>query len=565
MNGTARNSPTVIDSSESGSAALNHAVRAHALNEIQTAFDGYEKILAADPDCAPALVGMSRILRDNNRADLVGGLMERALASPALDGLSAIALARDFATEGDGAKALDAARIAAKRDPNSAVAQSILGYLSFSKGLVYEAHRAYVAAVRLAPNNVQYLDELANQCLSEHFFAHTGVEAVQSAIANAGTTVDRRRLLGRLYCCDRNYTAAAEVLGALHGEGALDAELLVQLAVAYRHIDDLAGIRRVAADLAAARDAQQNSDPQTVERLAAYQARVLLLQGDIAAARSLFGAVAAATPLDFSDPAYLPKTPQRLERLRSVVDGRDVAILAHGPSIAELESHSAQLASSDLCFFGLNRFQVTEEHLLNPAGRQLDLVAVTPPQLMHDIAPYIADFLARPDANVLVSLRSSLDALPGGGAARQSLEARYDEKLLYVDSRHPGGASPRFPLHFIPANTLTILLGLAVLGGAKRIFVFGADGAVAHELPENSHYKKGSARFGFDLPDGFDAHYPAAIAADTEQFNDVWEANLHALCALYDLPLRPMFNVNPASAVAVAPRISYKQAFDLLA
>jgi tetratricopeptide (TPR) repeat protein len=565
MNGTPRDNSVFVHSSGSGSVTLNHAVQAHALGEIQTAFDGYEKVLTADPDCALALVGMSRIFHDNNRADMVGGLRARALASPALDGLSAIALARDFAAEGEGAKALDAVRIATKRGPNSAVAQSILGCLSFATGLVYEAHRAYVAAVRLAPNNVQYLDELANQCLSEHFFALTGIKAVQAAMAKAGSTVDRRRLLGRLYCCDQNFTAAAEVLGALHSEGALDAELLVQLAVAYRHIDDVAGIQRVAADLGAARAAQQSNDSQAGERLAAYEARVLLLQGDIAAARSLFRAVAATTQLDFSDPAYLPKTPQRLERLRSLVGGRDVAILAHGPSIAELESHTAQIASSDLCYFGLNRFQVTERHLLEPAGRQLDLVAVTPPQLMNDIAPHITEFLTRPDANVLVSLRSSLDALPGGGAARESLEARYDDKLLYVDSRHPGGASPRFPLHFIPANTLTILLGLAVLGGAKRIFVFGADGAVAHDLPENSHYKKGSAGFVFDLPDGFDAHYPAAIAADTEQFNDVWEANLHALCALYDLPLPPMFNVNPASAVAVAPRISYKQAFHLLA
>ncbi len=543
----------------------------HLHGDLQLAADGYIKILQNNPADAETLLHMSAIYEQAGRMDLANQTWDTLLEMTHLDPAIDYILARHLALSGERGKGRLAAARAVEKEPGTALFRYFYGLVLLEEGLLYDAHRELKEAVNLEPDNLSYLKALGQQCITEYLFAGTGVAAMERALQLSPDDPEILTNLVQLYYRNLRYREVVDCVKKLEAIGKVNV---------FQQLMRLSSLRAIGADDEAASvaesllslsqqliDLQINDDPHKAIMHQGFKARVQLLMGQRHAAEDTLRTMCAPwaqTDYDFSKGAYLPDFFGRIERLRKIVAGRDIAILAHGPSLSGFEERLEDFAGHDFCYFGLNRFQLTETHLLDKIGKQLDVIAVTPPHMMKDIIPAVDAFLQRPRDNLLVTTFSTLGAVLPPQPTRDDLERTVNERLLYFESSSQAPPSPAEPFDFIPCNTLSVLMCVAALALPRRIFIFGADGGVKGENKKSTHFKKETDEFVFHLPDNFDDVYADAIHADTQEFNEIWEANLSAICALYDLPRPEIYNVNPDSLTTIEPKISYEQCLDVL-
>jgi hypothetical protein len=185
---------------------------------------------------------------------------------------------------------------------------------------------------------------------------------------------------------------------------------------------------------------------------------------------------------------YLPDTEERIKRLRRLINKRTVVILLHGVSIKELEQRIEDLRDCDICYFGLNSCWPVEKHILKKIGRRLSIAmdSSNPGGEMSNII----NFLERPEDNIFISEKHSFykdhrKEMPEGFNLDKFIE-KYDKKLLFFTSTFTyimidtGLSLPipsmEYPLDFPGELSFSILLSLAIIGGASRVVIFGGDG-----------------------------------------------------------------------------------------
>ena len=240
--------------------------------------------------------------------------------------------------------------------------------------------------------------------------------------------------------------------------------------------------------------------------------------------------------------------PARLRRIEKIVRNRDVVVLCLGPSIAELETQISRLDGRDICYVSINRFAVTETHILEKLGARLELVAETSASELAGYLEQVVSFLARADDNMPDHVAPNpLDVV---GSRR--VEARYDGKLLFYDMHDNLLPTPGSPLHFLPGNTLSVLLPLLQLARPARVFLFGADGHVPDSATK-THYRMGSREFtdggAFD-----EVEARERLAQDTKQFNDICDLQMLALARLVRCPGGARFLLAPKTAATSRTR-----------
>ncbi len=262
--------------------------------------------------------------------------------------------------------------------------------------------------------------------------------------------------------------------------------------------------------------------------------------------------------LNFNSPDYLPHSEKRLEYLRKIIRGRPVAILAAGPSIAELEKRIGELRQADICYFGMNSFFVQEDHILQKISKHFSVIAAGANQGLPPVFDRIVGFLNRNRDNLFVSsfYESRFDLLGKDFDLKKFLR-EYDEKLLFVSAR-TGRATPssRQPLHFPIGNTLAGLILLALIGKASKIVLFGADGFCRKDVLE--HYYRPAEILVVPVPN-------EALILDTNRhFNPVLPAAVHRIYQAYGLPPVEILNCSEKSFYTPFPTISYDHAFAYL-
>jgi hypothetical protein len=172
--------------------------------------------------------------------------------------------------------------------------------------------------------------------------------------------------------------------------------------------------------------------------------------------------------------------------------------------------------------------------------------------------------------------QGATDGLTDQAGDRAWLEGAHGDRLLYFRSeqRHP--PVPSDPLHFPPYNTLSVVLPLAMLGRARRIFLFGCDGrgpsdqspippALFHSRDfQSSRYQRArQGSQGRDYRSWADS-YDSWLRLDTHQFNFQIGVSLAWVSHLFALEIPPIYNCSPASAYEGFPKISVEQALGLL-
>lgn len=313
---------------------------------------------------------------------------------------------------------------------------------------------------------------------------------------------------------------------------------------------------------------QSKNNPEEAHATAAKLARLEIARGRKMEAKRLFDCIAknvSETRYNYSSTEYLPDTEARIESLKRIIGGRDVFLLAHGPSISELSSWIEQFAENDFCIAAVSAFRLLERAILWKIDRNVEITLQTH---YRGIAPrydHLQDFLTRDENNLFITARWALDRLGRSRPTRRGVEKIYDAKLLYIGES--GGiqpATPANPLGFVFGNSLSILVPLMSMGGAKRIFIFGADGVAPNAMEQAHHFGQDNPdyRFDFDATD-LDA-LTGGLRADTIDFDEAVEIGLMSQEALYGFKRPPIFNVSPNSAISAFPKIGYADAYRLL-
>jgi len=182
--------------------------------------------------------------------------------------------------------------------------------------------------------------------------------------------------------------------------------------------------------------------------------------------------VAAPTPR-YDRAEYLPRTPERLQRLAEIVDSRDVFVLLQGPSFATFAARLHEFADFEFAIATLNSFPPVEQELRR-INRHAEILLFTQPGSIRAWYPELVKFLARSPPNLLVANHYALSGLSQFGVSEREFVARHDKRLLLVHSDGP--PLPSRPLHFENGPSVSWLIPLLLFARPRRIFLFGADG-----------------------------------------------------------------------------------------
>ena len=270
--------------------------------------------------------------------------------------------------------------------------------------------------------------------------------------------------------------------------------------------------------------------------------------------------------MHFEHPGYLPRTEERVKHFQEVVAGRPVAILVTGPSIYELEERIEELHDVDICYFGMNNYTVQEKAILNKINKHFSAIMCS----SREGIPYIMDdiiaFLKRDEDNIFISSfwRDTFELMPKDFSL-QHLFNKYKEKFIFFNltSERIVPESTR-PLHFIIANSLLVLIQMAVIGKASSIVLFGADGGA---LPNSKEWFHRQSDTGYRAPaaGNFTMSKKKDILKDTLTFfNPIATTALNNLYKTYGFVPIDILNCSENSRYATIPKVSYDTAFKYL-
>lgn len=251
---------------------------------------------------------------------------------------------------------------------------------------------------------------------------------------------------------------------------------------------------------------------------------------------------------------YSANTPRMLERLREIIGRRDLFLMVHGPSAAALQENIAAFADQDICYMTMFSFRTFEDSFLTKIGREVELVVVTNHMSMGRHFDQIEEFLSRPVGNVLITGKGCLERI---GQDPDAFEERFRDRVLYFPQ--PSTVAPPMPvnpLDFPVCNTLAAMLPFAILGEAKRVFLFGADGAVAEDEDARSRFGLDNREYRFeDTGEKKRQMMARTLIVDTLAFDDVAGLTLAATSVLYERPIPPIYNVSPDSSLKLFEKI----------
>jgi tetratricopeptide (TPR) repeat protein len=285
--------------------------------------------------------------------------------------------------------------------------------------------------------------------------------------------------------------------------------------------------------------------------------------------------IAAPTPR-YDRVEYLPRTPERLQRLAAIVDSRDVFVLLQGPSFATLAARAHEFAGFEFAIATLNSFPPIERELRR-INRCADILLFTQPGSIRSWHPELMEFLARSSPNLVVANHYALSGLSEFGVSEREFVARHDKRLLLVHSDGP--PLPSRPLHFDNGPSVSWLIPLLLFARPRRIFLFGADGGSNPSFSKRPYFyyddydadvepreflnRPGMISFK-GLPRKLD-EYNRRQHINAINGDRVIDFAFRSLEANFGIQVPPIFNVCPHSTHRIFPRIGIDDALARLA
>ena len=286
--------------------------------------------------------------------------------------------------------------------------------------------------------------------------------------------------------------------------------------------------------------------------------------------------IAASAPC-YDRPEYLPRTPERLQRLAEIVDSRDIFVLLQGPSFATFVARLDEFADFEFAVATLNSFPPVERELRR-IDRHADVLLFAQPGSIRSWHSELMEFLTRPSSNLVVANRYALSSFSEYKASENEFMACHDKRLLLVHS-DGGPPLPSRPLHFENGSSLSLLIPLLLFARPRRIFLFGADGGLNPSFSKRPYFYyddydadaepqaflNRSDMISFrGLPHLLEEHN-RRLRIDAINADRVMGSALRSLEANLGIQVPAIFNVCPHSTHGVFPRIDIDTALAELA
>lgn len=251
--------------------------------------------------------------------------------------------------------------------------------------------------------------------------------------------------------------------------------------------------------------------------------------------------------------------------IERIVDRRVVGVLAHGKSIEELERRIEEFKDLNICWVGLNLFTIFEDHILSKIHKKLDIVFAcdTAPDMTrgnYEInvrLPRIEKFLKREADNIWITTNGMFrDSIK---IYRPDLLEKYSHKIMEIDHLFP---RENIRDYMEVPNSITLLIGAMIAGGAKKIILFGIDGYNGDPKEGiNSYYCKEDNRAERQAVLGCDVDL--GINRDTGLFDKMFPTNLRNYRKLFGNNCE-VVNCSPNSIFTSIRKINYDQLKDEL-
>ena len=243
--------------------------------------------------------------------------------------------------------------------------------------------------------------------------------------------------------------------------------------------------------------------------------------------------------------------PESLKSLRKCFFGKNLLVLATGPSLGLLDQYLADLDPDErkrAAAFGFNNVPVTQQKIMENHLGSLSAVLLSHPQVVKLHEEWLLKFLDDPQ---------KVFCLPRWALSDSSALSKYAEdrpsQFLFYNSSEDHPPIPEDPFHFPPVNTLMHVLAISLISQPRKIFLFGCDGGTQ----VGKYFQVGSSLYGHQRPPG-DTYEPW-LRKDTFYLDEMIQPLLHATAQLWQSPIPPIFNCNLGSGFRAFPKINPSQ------
>jgi len=214
------------------------------------------------------------------------------------------------------------------------------------------------------------------------------------------------------------------------------------------------------------------------------------------------------------------------DKIKKIIGGRICCVISKGASINELEQKIELFRGKKVCWIIQNRFNYIEDGILKKIGEKADIVSdcatVSKPELFEKEVRYgrFTDYLMRGN-----NLLTTSDAVLNQNAEYKvekdkDLRDLFSRQIVTIDSIFEESECDKEAWDK-PPNSFTLLLAFLIAGQAKKVIIFGLDGAKKGDHILNSYYRSDvvtqERRLAFgDERDG-------TVISDGQDFKMRWE------------------------------------------
>ncbi|MBT4837364.1 MAG: hypothetical protein HON94_08465, partial [Methylococcales bacterium] len=356
-------------------------------------------------------------------------------------------------------------------EPSNSQAIVQKSQLLLNQGNVYDAFEIFQEVFVSEPDNFQLIQQFSILCLIIPFFCDKGIEIVEHGLTVYLNDFVLTRQLAKL-CARRlyfkkssNYYQSLEELNAkrLGLSGRLGYALVEQKLGSHQNAKRLINEAIKLSDDNTKQFLVQNDQVQAV-RSQAMKGHLQIVSNDFETARSTFSQLSnKQASINYDIDRYRHDTEIKINQLADITAHRDIAILAHGPSLYQFEEKLDQFKLIDLCYWGMERFRITETNIVQPLNTHHHVIMVTVAQFMNNMASMLIDYLQQSEKNVLITSIEAMNALKKPNLCRAEMENKFGDQIIYFTNDIGSPASPVDPCNLLGGNVLSMMIPFACL------------------------------------------------------------------------------------------------------
>ena len=240
-----------------------------------------------------------------------------------------------------------------------------------------------------------------------------------------------------------------------------------------------------------------------------------------------------------------------LDLLRRTISNRTVGICLQGASLHILENTIKKFESLDICWAGINRFNVIQDYILNQINKPLEIVLD-----IADVAraddydkavriPRLETFIKKNEGGVILTKVSILENML---KVSKTVALNPKHSCVFLDTDN---------CNFCIPNSLTLYLFLLTRYGAKQIVLFGLDGLTQNHTLLTAYYRIESLLKERQI--GFGNKHLCYLHLDAALFNTSFLGLYTKYCVEQNVIPLKIWNCNPDSYFTLFPKISHEK------